>query len=490
MILLPSFIVLICCAFSWSEARLGRVGHGMRKNHFLHSEKELAHKQSDSNYTTYYFTQPLDHFNQKSKVTFKQRYWVETSHYKPGGPVILVNGGEGNAYPADGILSRSAFSLMAKEMNGIAILIEHRYYGESHLPLGKDPQFQFLTTNQSLADMARFMQQKNIKGIKGDVSAPKTKWIVRGGSYSGNLAAWMRYVYPDLVFAAVSSSAPVQAQYDFYQYFNPIIQYGPPYCVKAFHNVVDTVDKFFAGHPTSAEKKKFKARFNVEASASDSDFVSEISFAALGIWQDAYPENYPFDKFCKIFKNIKDPKKQFEAYQNWYTSDSAAEYRTDVGQVNTNGTVVSSTKDTDTDPYQNSWTWQICTEFGYWQDAPPRSSSWYNRRLSSNLITTDYYEIACKELFKLTAPPAIQTYNNFYQGWDLQLTRTIWINGEWDPWRPLSVASDDAPTKRQNTTNELYFMIPKGVHCFDYSLGPTLTELHKETISALKKWMN
>lgn len=121
--------------------------------------------------------------------------------------------------------------------------------------------------------MARFMQQKNIKGVKGDISAPKNKWIVRGGSYSGNLAAWMRLEYPDLVYAAVSSSAPVQAQYDFYQYFNPIIQYGPPRCVNALHNIVERIDQFFASHPSNAQKTQFKAGFGVNPSTPDIDFA-------------------------------------------------------------------------------------------------------------------------------------------------------------------------------------------------------------------------
>ena len=45
--------------------------------------------------TTYYFDQLIDHTN-PSLGTFKQRYWHTYEYYEPGGPVIVVNGGETN----------------------------------------------------------------------------------------------------------------------------------------------------------------------------------------------------------------------------------------------------------------------------------------------------------------------------------------------------------------------------------------------------------
>lgn len=43
-----------------------------------------------------WFQQPLDHFDKNSKDTFRQRYWVNSRHYKPrrGAPVIVLDGGE------------------------------------------------------------------------------------------------------------------------------------------------------------------------------------------------------------------------------------------------------------------------------------------------------------------------------------------------------------------------------------------------------------
>ncbi|CAO3621778.1 unnamed protein product [Cunninghamella echinulata] len=442
----------------------------------LKKDDVSAFGEYKSNYTTYYFDQPLDHKDPKS-ITFKNRYWVETKYYKPGGPVIITNGGEANAYPADGYFQNTVFKLMAQKMNGIIVLFEHRYYGESHLPAGQNPQWKYLTVDQSLEDMANFIKHgKKIAGIPYDVSVPKTKWIIRGGSYSGNLAAWMRYKYPNLVSAAVSSSGPVQPQIDFYQYFNPIIQYGPSKCINALHNIVVAVDSFVANHPApSTENTKYKAMFGMDASTSDADFTNAVSGLATGLWQSAYPGHYPFqEKVCSLFAKTNDPKKQFDIYAKWIKAQLSRNQNVNKRQV---------------DPYENSWYWQICTEFGYWQNVPPKNTPWFKRRITSNLTTTEYYKQGCKQLFNFHGDADVKSILNKYKGWDLHYNKIVWINGEWDPWKPLSVESDDAP-KRRNTTFEKSLVIPNGVHCFDYDTDASLNNLHTYTINTLKSWLN
>lgn len=68
----------------------------------------------------------------------------------------------------------------------------------------------YLTVDQSLEDIKNFIEVVN--NYTPDVC---NKWILFGGSYAGNLAAWARMMYPELIFGAVSSSAPVQVEFNF-----------------------------------------------------------------------------------------------------------------------------------------------------------------------------------------------------------------------------------------------------------------------------------
>lgn len=64
---------------------------------------------------------------------------------------------------------------------------------------------------QALEDTVSF-----IVAMKQIYNLQKTnKLILFGGSYPGNLVAWLRMKYPHLVYGAVSSSAPVQSIVDY-----------------------------------------------------------------------------------------------------------------------------------------------------------------------------------------------------------------------------------------------------------------------------------
>lgn len=70
----------------------------------------------------------------------------------------------------------------------------------------------YLTSHQALNDIASFVAGINESNDKLLSSA---KWVVFGGSYAGNLAAWTRMKFPHLIHAAVSSSSPLLAEMNF-----------------------------------------------------------------------------------------------------------------------------------------------------------------------------------------------------------------------------------------------------------------------------------
>lgn len=72
----------------------------------------------------------------------------------------------------------------------------------------------FLTSEQALADLASFIEAKNMD--------ENTKWIAFGGSYPGSLAAWLREKYPQLVHGSISTSGPLLAKADFAEYYDVV----------------------------------------------------------------------------------------------------------------------------------------------------------------------------------------------------------------------------------------------------------------------------
>ncbi len=89
---------------------------------------KLATQSAAVTFPQYNFTQPLDHFTETG-FTWQQRYWVSDRHYKPGGPVIVFEAGEGPGDERMPILDTGIVNILANATNGLGIVLEHRYYG-------------------------------------------------------------------------------------------------------------------------------------------------------------------------------------------------------------------------------------------------------------------------------------------------------------------------------------------------------------------------
>ncbi|KAI9310572.1 serine carboxypeptidase S28-domain-containing protein [Dichotomocladium elegans] len=448
---------------------------------------------TDSRYGPFFFDQPIDH-NDPDSPTFRHRYWANTDWYKPGGPVILYNAGELAADYRASYVTNSSMAMLARELDGIVIVMEHRCYGQSMI--GKDyssANLRALNTEQALEDMATIIREIKLPNL--DVTlppAPQTKWIVYGGSYSGNLAAWMRYRYPDIVFATIPSSAPVQMRYDFPEYFTPIYKYGPRHCIDAIEGVVRYVDHILFS-PFGHRKQELKKRFGLEDLLHDDDFAETLSYP-LGLWQDMTPTENPFEsEFCSIFENAHSLHEYVDAYGSYIT---ALVNRTCEGSASVNECL--NTHDPQSEMYRDltaeyrPWFWQICTEYAYWQTAAPL----WRPTLVSRKLNTSWYQRQCPLLFGndiVPRHPHWRRINADYKGWHLLISRAIWLDGEWDPWRTLSVNSDDAPDRTHAPKDTHYQVLGQSVHHWDFFITDTVSteikELHRTIVELIKTWI-
>lgn len=195
-----------------------------------------------------YFEQYIDHNNPDFGV-FNQTYWYNATFWKgPGSPVILFTPGEVAATGYVSYMTDQALTgLIAKEVGGAVILVEHRYWGNSTpYEIQTTKNLQFLNLDQSVADFVHFAQTVKLPFDADDTSnASNAPWIWSGGSYSGALGAWIESLAPGTFWATHSSSGPVEAIFDYWQYFYPIQQGMPKNCSEDYAAIIDHVDKVF-----------------------------------------------------------------------------------------------------------------------------------------------------------------------------------------------------------------------------------------------------
>lgn len=160
-----------------------------------------------SQFTTHYFENSLDHFNEGDDRTYQQRYWYNDKYQVEKGPAFLYICGEWTCTPPDDQM----FPMMVgAEHHALLYSLEHRYYGDSQpFEDWERSNLAYLSSEQALADIAKFIEGQNEwLGYEAD-------WIVIGGSYPGALSAWFKSQYPDHAVGAWSSSGVIHAIKDF-----------------------------------------------------------------------------------------------------------------------------------------------------------------------------------------------------------------------------------------------------------------------------------
>ncbi|KAJ5692913.1 hypothetical protein N7462_002336 [Penicillium macrosclerotiorum] len=480
---------------------------------------------SSATYGESTFQQLLDHEN-PSLGTFSQRYWWSSQWWGgEGSPVVLFTPGEEAASGYTGYLTNKTITgLYAQEIKGAVILLEHRYWGDSspYTELTTE-NLQYLTLANSVADLTYFA--KNVKlpfDTNGSSNAQNAPWVLSGGSYSGALSAWTESTSPGTFWAYHASSAPVQAVYDYWQYFVPVQEGMPQNCSKDVSRVINYIDSV---NETGTEKQllSLQEMFGLGDLEYD-DFASALQNGPW-LWQsNSFYSGYSnFYQFCDYIENVENKtakvpgadgvglEKALQGYAKWFKKiwlpGSCNSYGYWADSLTTacydthNASSPMFTDISVDNAIDRQWQWFLCNEpLFYWQDGAPSDRS----SLVSRAVSGNYWQRQCALYF-----PEVNGYtygsakgktasqvNAWTKGWSLtDTTRLIWTNGQFDPWREAGVSSDYRPGgPLESRSSAPLNVIQGGFHCSDLILknGAANTGVQKiidAEVSQIKTWV-
>jgi hypothetical protein len=363
-----------------------------------------------------------------------------------------------------------------------------------------------------------------------DLTSKTTAHIAYGGSYAGAYVSFLRVLYPDVYWAAISSSGVTKAIYDYWQYYAPIAKYGPKKCIAAQKTFTHMVDNILIGKKDHDLTLVLKNAFGLGNLTYDDDFANQLA-SGVGNFQGLnWDPEITSDEFYNYCANISSTDVLYPATEaKRHTAGKllrAGGYKPEEPLVNQllnyigyiNQTVVSQCSSSYTQDacfsnhnatyYEQdsisqqgwrSWAYQYCTEWGFLQTGSgvPKDEL----PLISRTIDLEYSTLVCRYGFNITTPPDVERINK-YGGYDISYPRLAFLDGEWDPWRPATPhALDFGAHRRKSTISEPFILIDDAVHHWDENgLFPNETtsklppkavvDAQRQEVKFVKAWMH
>jgi pimeloyl-ACP methyl ester carboxylesterase len=387
-----------------------------------------------------WLTQRLDHFDPSDSNHWSQQYFINTTWYRPGGPIFVNIGGEGPASPLD--VNHFQESNYAQDFGAMLVALEHRFYGLSQ-PTGDltTESLKLLSSEQALADLAYFITE-----LKQMYSANNAPVIVFGCSYSGALAAWFRQKYPNIAIAAVAGSAPVLATPDFYQYLDDVDQaignWSGLSCDTLIANATAQIQSLIR---TPAGVSTVNKLFSLCTPLNTTNWLDVATFMStlMGNWQGVAqynddnrspPPPTTLSALCDIMEaNPTTPLQTYANISNYFLKLQNISCL-DPTYAGTMQDLLNTTLPNDS---ARQWVYQTCVEFGYFQTTDNANQPF------GNLVPAQYYIQMCKDAFDIdfTTDTTVQT-NILYGGNNYSLSgpsEIFFVNGAGDPWHMLSI---------------------------------------------------
>ncbi|EJT78163.1 hypothetical protein GGTG_03265 [Gaeumannomyces tritici R3-111a-1] len=480
---------------------------------------------------------PIDHFHNESSYAphsdefFQLRYWFDASYYRDGGPIIVLLGGETSGADRLPFMEKGILAKLAEATGGVSVILEHRYYGESFpVPDLSISNLRFLTTDQALADTAFFARNVIFEGFEDrDLTSGNTPYFTYGGSYAGAFAAFLRKLYPEDYWGAISSSGVTLAVADYWQYYEAQRLFAPPDCVVTIQKLTHVVDNIVTGSNKFTGSARLRDAFGLPNVTYLPDFVNVLANGIKG-WQelnwDLAVSNPDVYQFCNNITSDTLVYPQTERLtpavrrlleEGGYGDEVdrlAPRMLNYIGFVNLTEVApcarrgqtqescfgnrnLGDYKDDDITQTWRSWEYQVCTQWGYFLTGASVPQT--QLPLVSRLLDIDYLGFACEHAFNITKPPDVESINK-HGGLNFSYPRVALIDGEADPWLWAGTHAPEAPA-RTSTASEPFILIKgKAVHHWDENgllanettaeLPPRqIVEVQRREMEIVREWM-
>jgi pimeloyl-ACP methyl ester carboxylesterase len=401
-----------------------------------------------------WLTQTLDHFNDADTRTWQQRYFLNDTFYKPGGPVFLMIGGEGTAQPTWMVMGQ--WIKYAEKYRALCLMLEHRYYGKSHPTEDTSTEnLAYLSSEQALADLAFFRSHMTQK-----LHLEKAKWIAFGGSYPGFLAAVFRMKYPHLVDGSVATSAPVHAQLNFQDYIAVVrdsLATTGSSCNSAIGNATAKIESLLQSSQGRAQlKNKFRLCDDIDLSNKNDianlfanlagNFENVVQYNKDNrAFEGAIGTNITIDVLCAIMSDTsKGSSMDRYAAVNSLILDTYSQSCQDFKYSNLVQNMRKTAWTSSASEGGRQWTYQTCTEFGYYQ------SSDLDDQPFGHSFPLSFWVQQCADIFgdkfkQSVIEKGINRTNIDYGGYGMKVTKVVFPNGSIDPWHALGFTKDISP---------------------------------------------
>ncbi|KAF3919129.1 hypothetical protein ABW21_db0207391 [Orbilia brochopaga] len=449
-------------------------------------------------YIPKWFTQKVDHTDASNNDTFQQRYWIGTTFYKPGGPVIVLEGGETSGAGRVEFMHTGIGRYLTESLGGIGIVLEHRYYGKSYVTPNLTVQnLKYLNTAQSLADNAYFADNlwRDLPANLSHIRPSQTPFISYGGSYAGAKSAFLQVAYPDSYYGSLASSAVVWADENFWEYNEPVRLHGDPICIAILEETARRVDTYSASG--GSVWQQFKELFGVKG-LGDKDSAGYI-FGVLGSWQDGNWNKLEsgatsWDRFCtNITNGIRDGILAHDAEDEEKILEKKEYFDLEAGVHNfaawTRASLRESCGDSNITECAGS-----SADRQYWGYFMPGAPAGF-RTLMPRIVDMPYLRKSCQSYFGMPANFTVDVSKVLqYGGYNLTAPRLMYIDGTHDPWLYATAHSPHSPQK--DRTDKLSVFIPESWHhndengLGDISKEPQrIQDVHNQEIEVVKGWV-